>query len=121
VKNSGFAESFRNAWEGIRHTVNHERNFKIHIVMAIAAVLCCIVFQVETVLFVWVVFAIFTVLVTELINTSIEALTDLFCGNKPHPLAKIAKDAAAAAVLLAAVQAAAVAAVVAVAVVSRWF
>ena len=120
MKNKNFLESVSNAWGGIRHTVKNERNFKIHIVMGVAAIICCIVFNVETVLFIWVVFAIFTVLVMELINTSVEALTDMFCGGKPHPMAKIAKDAAAAAVLLASAQALTVAAIVAFNLALRW-
>lgn len=47
------------------------------------------------------VFAIALVLVTEMLNTAVEATVDLCTGNF-HPLAKIAKDVAAGAVLLAA-------------------
>ena len=113
MKSKNIADSFRNAYQGIRQTVAGERNFKIHLVMGIVAIICCIIFQVETVLFIWVLFAIFSVLVLELINTAIEALTDLICGKNRHPLAKKAKDAAAAAVLIASLQAVAVACVVA--------
>jgi diacylglycerol kinase (ATP) len=43
------------------------------------------------------------VLVLELLNTAIEAVVDLTVGTRFHPLAKIAKDCAAAAVLVAAI------------------
>lgn len=46
--------------------------------------------------------AIFLVLVTELMNTAVEAAVDL-ADPHIHPLAKAAKDTAAGAVLLAAV------------------
>lgn len=46
--------------------------------------------------------AIFLVLVTELMNTAVEAAVDL-AHPHIHPLAKAAKDTAAGAVLLAAV------------------
>lgn len=120
MKNKNLTESFRHALRGLRRTAANERNFKIHISIGLAAVVCCIILRIETALFIWVAFSIFSVLALELVNTSVEALADLFCGGKPHPLAKVAKDAAAAAVLLAAVQAVAVAAVVAATVVSRW-
>jgi diacylglycerol kinase (ATP) len=42
------------------------------------------------------------VLVLELLNTATEAVVDLAIGRKYHPLARIAKDCAAAAVLVAA-------------------
>ena len=42
------------------------------------------------------------VLVLELINTATEAVVDLAIGRQFHPLARIAKDCAAAAVLVAA-------------------
>jgi hypothetical protein len=41
------------------------------------------------------------VLVLELLNTAIEAVVDLAIGRQFHPLARIAKDCAAAAVLVA--------------------
>ena len=118
MKNGGFLESLANAFQGVRHALARERNFRIHIICGILAVAACIVFRVETYLFVWVVFAIFCVLIAELINSAIEALTDLISESK-HPLAKIAKDTAAAAVLLAAAQALVAALIVAVSVIGR--
>jgi len=47
-----------------------------------------------------VVFAVFFVLAAETVNTAIEAVVDL-CTSEIHPLAKVAKDCAAGAVLLA--------------------
>ena len=43
------------------------------------------------------------VLVLELLNTAIESVVDLAIGRRFHPLAKVAKDCAAAAVLVAAI------------------
>ena len=43
------------------------------------------------------------VLVLELLNTAMEAMVDLAIGRRYHPLARIAKDCAAAAVLTAAI------------------
>jgi len=55
-----------------------------------------------------------------LVNTAIEAVIDLVCKNQVHPLAKIAKDAAAGAVLLASFQAIIVALIVAYSVLRRY-
>ena len=108
------------AFTGIRRTAARERNFRIQIFCAIAAVAACIVFQVETWQFILVAFAIFFVLSMELINTAIEAVTDLTCQGKPHALAKVAKDAAAGAVLLASTFALVAAAVVATTILRRF-
>ncbi|MCL2707560.1 MAG: diacylglycerol kinase family protein [Defluviitaleaceae bacterium] len=109
MKNRRLLRSFRDAWRGIRKTAATERNFKIHIAAGIAVVIICMLLKLELSLFVWVIFAVFAVLGAELFNTAVEALTDLVCESKPHPLAKKAKDAAAGAVLVASLQAVAVA------------
>ena len=101
MKNKNFRESFKNAWAGIRNTFATERNFKTQILMGIVAMAVCIGFRVETPYLIAVVLSIFFVLSMELVNTAVEALTDFSCGEKIHPMAKVAKDAAAGAVLLA--------------------
>ena len=119
MKNNKWAQAFRHAVSGIRSTFRRERNFRIHIVCAVLAIVACIVFRVEFFHFVMVGYAIFFVLIAELINTAVEALVDMYCRGKPHPLAKLAKDAAAGAVLLAAVQALIVAVLVAISIIGR--
>ena len=112
MKNRTWLESFGHAFDGIANTFKNERNFRIQIILGIFAVIACIIFRVETWQFVLVSFAIFFVLAMELVNTAIEALTDLFTNGEVHPLAKRAKDAAAGAVLLASAFAAVVGVVV---------
>ena len=101
MKTKSFFDSLKYAFLGIRETAKRERNFRIQIIVACAAVLVCIIFQVSAAMFLLVAFAIFFVLAMELVNTAIEAIVDILCQKKPHPLAKIAKDAAAGAVMLA--------------------
>ena len=101
MKSKNFFSSLKNAFFGIRITAQRERSFRVQIFIAIVVVSACIFFQVSTYLFVMVAFAIFFVLAMELVNTAVEAVIDLVCKNNPHPLAKIAKDASAGAVLLA--------------------
>ena len=100
-KNRTWLQSFGHAVDGIANTAKTERNFRIQIFFGFFAVIGCIILRVEPWQFAMVAFAIFFVLATELVNTAIEALTDLSCKGKIHPLAKKAKDAAAGAVLLA--------------------
>ncbi|MCL1845227.1 MAG: diacylglycerol kinase family protein [Defluviitaleaceae bacterium] len=118
-----FFASFGDAFNGIREIAYRERNFRVQIILGILAIIACIIFQImgvfDALLFVLVGFAIFFVLAMELVNTAVEAVIDLIGGGKTHPLAKIAKDAAAGAVLLASVFSIIVAVVVAASVVGR--
>lgn len=117
MKNRSWLESFGHAFDGIWNTLKSERNFRIQFFFGIIAVIGCIIFRVDTWQFVLVAFAIFFVLAMELVNTAVEALTDLYTGGELHPLAKRAKDCAAAAVLLASVFAIIVGVVVAISII----
>ena len=119
MKNGSRVQSFKHAICGICKTAKTEKNFRIQLLMGIIAIIVCIVLRVEVWHYVMVVFAMFFVLAMELVNTAIEALTDLSCESKIHPLAKIAKDAAAGAVLLASASAAVVGVVVIVSIIRR--
>ena len=119
-KNPHFWSALKYALAGIRHTATHERNFRIHIFMAIVAVVLCIIFRVEPWQLLAVVLSIFFVLAMELVNTAVEAVVDLICKDTLHPLAKIAKDAAAAAVLLASVQAVVIGVIITMSVIRRY-
>ena len=112
-KSKSLPDSFNHAWRGIRYAIANERNFKIHMVFAITATIICIVLPVDALHSFLVMHAIFFVMCTELINTAVEALVDLHCGKNISPLAKVAKDCCAGAVLLASVQAVLVAVIVA--------
>jgi diacylglycerol kinase len=113
-KARSFFESLGFAFTGIRKTAARERNFRIQIIMAILAIIACIILQANIFEFVLVGFAIFFVLSMELVNTAIEAVVDLATGGKAHPLAKKAKDCAAGATFMAAVFAVIVAVFVAI-------
>ena len=120
MKTKNWLESFRHALSGITSATRRERNFRIHIFFAFFAIAACIVFRVEALHFLMVGFAIFFVMAMELVNTAVEALVDMYCRGKPHPLAKLAKDTAAAAVLLASVWAVVVGIFVAISVFRRY-
>ena len=120
MKASSWLISLRHAINGIRSTALRERNFRIHIFFAVLAITACIVFRVEAIHFVMVGFSIAFVMAMELINTAIEAVVDMYCRSKPHPMAKLAKDAAAAAVLLASAQALVVGGYIAIFIIRRY-
>ena len=96
--------SFNYAIEGIVYTLRTQRNMRVHMVLAVLVGGGCLLLGIERMQLVAVVFAISLVFVTELVNTAIEATVDLSV-ERFDPLAKIAKDVAAGAVLCAAVNA----------------
>jgi diacylglycerol kinase (ATP) len=96
--------SFNYAIEGIVYTLRTQRNMRVHMVLAVLVATGCLALGIERMQLVAVVFAISLVFVTELVNTAIEATVDLSV-ERFDPLAKIAKDVAAGAVLCAAVNA----------------
>ncbi|MEW9667369.1 diacylglycerol kinase family protein [Ammoniphilus sp. 3BR4] len=93
--------SFGYALEGIAYTIKTQRNMQIHVGAAILALGASWLLQVTWDRVLLVFFSIFLVLILEIVNTAIEATVDLVTAEF-HPLAKIAKDAAAGAVLMAA-------------------
>ncbi|EST56386.1 diacylglycerol kinase [Brevibacillus panacihumi W25] len=96
------ARSFGYAIEGIVQTVKTQRNMQIHLVAAILALAAAWWLEIDRVEWIWVLIAITLVLVMELVNTAIEAVVDLVTPDW-HAKAKVAKDAAAGAVLAAAI------------------
>ena len=77
---------------------------KIHIFAALCVLLACFLFDVSKIEFLILAITITLVLGAEIINTAIEATIDMST-NHYHPLAKIAKNASAGAVLVTAVNA----------------
>ncbi|MDY4079376.1 MAG: diacylglycerol kinase [Clostridium sp.] len=97
-------DTFNNAINGIINTVRTERNMKIHLVAAILVLIACFFFDISRVEFLILVITITMVMSAEVVNTAIEAVVDMST-NYYHPLAKIAKNAAAGAVLITAINA----------------
>ena len=92
-------KSFKYAIEGIIYAFKYEQNIIVHSIVAAIVITLGIVLKISH--FEWLIcFMLFGLVIsTELINTSIEAMTDLICPKK-DPLAKIAKDTASGAVLV---------------------
>ena len=101
-KKNPLTESFGYAFEGIWTGIRNERNMKIHCLAIIVVTLTGTLFQITAME--WCICLLLFALVAalELVNTAIEAVVDLVTEEK-KPLAKIAKDTAAGAVLFAAI------------------
>ncbi|NLP33419.1 MAG: diacylglycerol kinase family protein [Oligella ureolytica] len=99
-----FGQSLKAAAKGIGYTVRKERHFRFHLGAALAVVLFGLVLGVSLRDWLFLIYAIGCVLVTELLNTALERAVDL-ASPEYKELAGIAKDIAAGAVLVAAIQA----------------
>lgn len=103
-----FLRSFSFAGQGVWHAIVTQRNMRVHVAAAIAAVIAGAVLRIGAVQWACVALAIGLVLVAEIFNTVVEAMIDLQT-QQFNPLAKIAKDGAAGAVLVASLAAVGVA------------
>lgn len=100
-KSRDLLDSVQFALDGIVYAVRHERNVKIHFVAAVGVLVACLLLPLDTLGVLMVLGATCLVLVAELVNTAIESVVNMTIQGH-HPLARIAKDVAAAAVLVSA-------------------
>jgi diacylglycerol kinase len=103
-KKARLLRSFRYALSGLVDAWKTERNMKIHTLGTLTAVVAAIVLGLEKWEWLFMFSAIFLVLTMEMLNTSLERVVDLFT-LEFHPMARLAKNAAAGAALLAAIYA----------------
>lgn len=103
-----FLRSFVFAFKGILHCIKSERNMRFHFCAAFYVLIFMRFFDLTSGKKAAVYIVIALVISLELINTAIEALTDMVSPQRSEP-ARIAKDCAAGAVLAAAVGAVCVA------------
>ncbi len=96
-----FIAGFGHASRGLWYALRTQRNSRVHVSFAILAILLGIVLHISTVEFAMVFVAITGVFIAEMFNTVFELSVDLASPDY-HPMAKIAKDVAAGAVLLSA-------------------
>lgn len=98
---SKFIAGFGFAFSGLWYALRTQRNVRVHALIALLAILLGILLRISAVEFALIFVAITGVFISEMFNTVIELCVDLASPNY-HPLAKIAKDVAAGAVLLSA-------------------
>ena len=100
-------DSFNYAFEGIIHVLRTQRNMRIHFVVAVIVLVIALVADVTKIELIALLISITFVLIAEMLNTAIEGAIDV-ATTSFDPLAKLAKDIAAGAVLIATVNAVAV-------------
>lgn len=97
--------SFKYAWAGASYAFQTQRNFRIHVIVGSLAIGLGIFLHLSAVEMSVIGLTIGAVLAMELLNTALESVVDLTVKQSYHDLAKIAKDCAAAAVLVSAIAA----------------
>lgn len=104
-KKAPLYKSFSYAFAGIFACIRKERNIKIHCVFMFLVILVGLILRLSVTE--WCIcFILFGLILSlELINTAVESVVDLVTEER-KPLAKLAKDTAAGAVLISAIMAA---------------
>ena len=100
-------ESFNFAFEGIIHVLRTQRNMRIHFLAAVVVLVAALAVGVSKLELIALLLAIAFVFITEMINSALEQAIDV-ATTSSDPLAKLAKDIAAGAVLIATVNAIAI-------------
>jgi diacylglycerol kinase (ATP) len=96
--------SFDYAIRGIVHAMRTQRNMRLHMTAAVFVFVAALALGVSGLELIALIFAVGLVFVCELLNTAVETVVDL-ATQTYDPLAAIAKDVAAGAVLISAVTA----------------
>lgn len=94
--------SFRHAYDGIVHNFRTQPNFRFHLLAMISVILAGIYFSISFYEWLTLVFTFNLVLVSEMLNTSIESMVDLITQERRQD-AKVAKDVSAGMVLISAI------------------
>lgn len=97
-------QSFNYAFQGLVSAVRHQRNMRVHIVLAFAVLLASVFLNLTRLQLVMIFVAVAFVFITEMINSAVEIVVDMVT-DEFDPRAKAAKDMAAGAVLVAAANA----------------
>jgi diacylglycerol kinase (ATP) len=111
-----WVKNFLYAAHGIAYAWRNERNFRLEVVLGGSAIFAAMLLRADVVP---VLLCCALVLSLELMNTALEAIVDLVSPTF-HPLARIAKDVAAGAVLISSVLSFVVGVAVFLPAVSRW-
>ena len=94
--------SFRASLSGLVYALANERNLKVHAGVTVLVLIIAGLLGVNAIEACLLLLVTGLVWCMELVNSAIEATVDLIVGEQLHPLAKVAKDVAAAAVVIAA-------------------
>lgn len=97
----GRIRSFKYAFEGWWYVLRTQRNAWIHAVASVCVFALGFLLRITLVEWGLIILAVMMVWMGEFMNTAVETVVDMISPDH-HPLAKVAKDVAAAAVLIAA-------------------
>ncbi|MCC6444852.1 MAG: diacylglycerol kinase [Armatimonadetes bacterium] len=97
-------DSFRHALDGIVHVFQTQRHMRYHVLTVLMVLTIGLLYRLDSRDMLLLLFTVSLVLITEMFNTAVEVMIDLF-NPAFHPLAKIAKDIAAGAVLISSINA----------------
>ena len=100
---SNVLKSFKYAFSGISYVLKTSRNFKIQLIFAVTSLMIGFLLQISQSNYLILIATIMSVLILEILNTSIESIVDLVVKKEFSSLAKISKDTSAGAVLLASI------------------
>ena len=100
---SNVLKSFKYAFSGFIYVLKTSRNFKIQLIFAVTSLMIGFLLQISQSNYVILIATIMSVLILEILNTSIESIVDLVVKKEFSSLAKISKDTSAGAVLLASI------------------
>jgi diacylglycerol kinase (ATP) len=107
MRRPSIIESFNFAIEGLVHVLRTHRNMRIHFAVAVVVIILAVLVGVSRIELIALLISIAFVLVAEMVNTAIEGTIDA-ATTSFDPMAKLAKDIAAGAVLIASLNAVAV-------------
>lgn len=94
-----FLASFKNSYDGLKYAYKFEQSMTVHFISCVIVFSLLIITSAPLVEWCICLLLLGLIAATELINTSLEAVTDLVT-KEIHPLAKITKDCASAAVFV---------------------
>ena len=100
---SNVLKSFKYAFSGISYVLKTSRNFKIQLIFGVISLMIGMLLQISQSNYLILIATIMSVLILEILNTSIESIVDLVVKKEFSSLAKISKDTSAGAVLLASI------------------
>ncbi len=102
IPHNTLIRSFGFAFQGIFYVIRTQRNMQIHLAAGLLVIIAGLIFGVGPVEWAALLTTMALVYALEMINTVVESIVDMIT-REYHPLAKVAKDVAAGAVLVAAI------------------
>lgn len=97
VSLKGYLEDFKYAKDGLKSAYQNEQIMTLHFFTTLFIIFLCILLKASAIEWAASILLLGLIAGMELINTALEAVIDLIC-PKIHPLAKVGKDTASAAV-----------------------